>query len=165
MMRKLTVGLIATAFLLSGALVGVSFAGGGGIEQPEVIELSFDLCGTKCRGYELRDPVFGHGKGLITLSKDPISDGDGNTVGHQNQSCVVSGSGGKGTDWVCTYVITLTDGPHTESGTIVTTGLYRFDGPTAFAVTGGTGAYANVRGYATLDSTGDQVMLTLNLTP
>jgi len=161
MMRKLSVGLVAVALLMSGAMVGVSFAGGEGIEQPEVIELSLEICGAKCKGYALRDPIFGQGNGFMTLSHDPVFDVDGNKVGNQEESCVVS----KGTAFVCSYVITLKDGPHTENGTVVTTGIYRFGDPTAFAITGGTGAYANVRGYAALETSGGQEFLTLNLVP
>lgn len=47
-------------------------------------------------------------------------------------------------------------------------GNFDFEGST-FAVTGGTGAYANVRGYATLDVAGEGEsrpnVLTLNLIP
>lgn len=161
MVRKLSVGVIATALLLSGGLVGVSVAGGQGIEQPEVIELSLDVCGAKCKGYALRDPIFGQGNGFMTLSRDPVFDVDGNKVGNQDESCVVS----KGTAFVCSYVITLKDGQHTQAGTVVTTGIYLFDDPTTFAVTGGTGAYANVRGYAALETSGGQEFLTLNLIP
>jgi hypothetical protein len=157
----LSVGVIATALLLSGGLVGVSVAGGQGIEQPEVIELSLDVCGAKCKGYALRDPIFGQGNGFMTLSRDPVFDVDGNKVGNQDESCVVS----KGTAFVCSYVITLKDGQHTQAGTVVTTGIYLFDDPTTFAVTGGTGAYANVRGYAALETSGGQEFLTLNLIP
>ena len=165
MTRKLSVGVIAAALLMSGALVGVSFGGGGGITQPEVIELSLDLCGKSCRLFELRDPVFGRrGNALITLSKDSLFDVDDNEVGAQSEHCTTSEGRGGGTPWVCTYVLRLKPGPHTERGTVVTTGIYRF-GPSTFAVTGGTGAYENVRGYATLEVVGKREFLTLNLIP
>jgi hypothetical protein len=140
MKRKLIVGMLAPALLMSGALVGVSFGGGGGITQPEVIELSLDLCGDSCRGFELRDPVFGRrGKAWITLSQDPLLDVDGNQVGFQSELCTVSYGPRGGTPWVCTFLLKLKAGPHTERGTVVTTGIYRFSDPTRFAVTGGTG--------------------------
>lgn len=166
-MRKLSVGLVAAALLMSGAMVGVSFAGGEGIEQPEVIELSLDLCGDQCRGFELTDVVFGRrGTAWIVTSEDPVFDVDGAKVGHQSYDCTVSyGRNDKGgTPWLCTFVITLESGPHTETGTVVTTGIYDFDGST-FAVTGGTGAYENVRGYATMVLVDDREVLTLNLIP
>lgn len=165
MTRKLSVGVIAAALLLSGALVGVSFGGGGGITQPEVIELTLDVCGDSCRLFELRDPVFGRrGNALIALSKDPLFDVDGNQVGHQSEHCTTSDGTGGGTPWVCTYLLKLNAGAHTEHGTIVTTGIYRFSDPSRLAVTGGTGAYENVRGYATLVDA-EPATLTLNLIP
>ena len=72
MTRKLIVGVLAAALLMSGALVGVSFGGGGGITQPEVIELSLDLCGDSCRVFELRDPAFGkRGNGIDHVVRRP----------------------------------------------------------------------------------------------
>lgn len=44
------------------------------------------------------------------------------------------------------------------------TGIYDFD-RSILAVTGGTGAYANARGSATLEDVGDREALTLNLMP
>lgn len=166
MTRKLGIGVITAALLMSGALVGVSFAGGDGITQPEVIELSLDVCGDSCRGFELREPVFGRrGEALITLSNDLLFDVDGNEVGHQSAHCTASGGPGGGTPWVCTYLVKLKAGPHTERGTVATTGIYRFSDPSTFAVTGGTGAYENVRGYATMEVVQKREALTLNLTP
>ena len=167
MMRKVTVGVIATALLMSGATVGVSFAGAGGITEPQVIELSLDLCGNSCRGFELQDPILGRrGTAWIVVSDDSLFDVDGTRVGHQSEQCTVSyGRNDKGgTPWLCTYVITLKAGPHTEPGTVVTTGIYHFGGET-YAVTGGTGAYENVRGYATMVVVDDREVLTLNLIP
>jgi Dirigent-like protein len=162
--RKLIVGVIAAALLLSGALVGVSYGGTGGITEPEVIELSLDLCSKTCRGFELQDPIFGRGTAWIVASDDLLFDVDGTRVGRQSFQCTVSGP------WVCTYVITLKAGPYTEPGTVVTTGIYRFsDPPETLAVTGGTGAYENVRGYATMELVGAGAdrheVLTLNLIP
>jgi hypothetical protein len=167
MTKKVAVAVIAAALLLSGGLVGVSFGGTAAITEPKVIELSLDLCGDSCRGFELQDPVFGRrGTAWIVLSKDPLFDVDGNKVGQQSEQCTVSG----GTPWVCTYVLALKAGPHTEPGTVVLTGIYRFsDPPEELAVTGGTGAYENVRGYATQEVVGTGAdrheVLTLNLIP
>ena len=165
MMRKLSVGVIATALLMSGGLIGVSFAGAGGISEPMVIELSLDLCGDSCRIFELQDPVEGRrGNALITLADDMLLDVDGNRVGRQSEQCTTSGGRGRGTPWLCTYVVTLTAGPHTDAGTVVSTGIYEFDAST-FAVVGGTGAYENVRGYATMEVVEGHEILTLNLIP
>ena len=164
MMRKLSVGLTTAALLVSGAMVGVSYGGAGGISEPEVIELSLDLCSNRCRGFELQAPIFGRGTAWIVASDDLLFDVDGTRVGRQSFQCTVPGP------WVCTYVITLKAGPHTEPGTVVTTGIYRFsDPPEELAVTGGTGAYENVRGYATMELVGTGAdrheLLTLNLIP
>jgi hypothetical protein len=165
MARKLSVGAIAGAMLISGGLVGVSFAGGGGITEPQVIELSLDLCGDSCRIFELQDPVHGRGgNALITFSKDPLFDVDGNEVGFQSEHCTTSEGHGGGTPWVCTYVLKLKAGPHTEPGSVVTTGIYSF-GPSTFAVTGGTGAYENVRGSARMVVVDGREVITLNLIP
>jgi hypothetical protein len=166
MTRKLSVGVIATALLLSGGLVGVSFGGTGGISEPQVIELSLDVCGDSCRLFELRDPVHGpRGNALITLSNDPLFDVDGNRVGSQIRHCTTSDGNRGGTPFVCTDLLKLKAGLHTEAGTVVTTGTYRFGDPSTSAVIGGTGAYENVRGYATLETSGGQETLILNLIP
>jgi hypothetical protein len=173
MMRKLAVAVIATALLLSGGLVGVSFGGTGGITEPTVIELSLNLCGNSCRGFELREVVFGRpGNAWIVVSKDPLFDVEGTKVGQQSEQCTVSSGENDrgGTPWVCTYIVTLKAGPSTEPGTVVLTGIYRFsDPPEELAVTGGTGTYENVRGYATMELVGTGAdrheVLTLNLIP
>jgi hypothetical protein len=167
MLKKLIVGAIATALLLSGGLIGVSFAGAGGITEPEVIELSLDLCGNTCRTFEQGDPVFGRpGQIWITVNDDVLLDVDGNRVGRQSGQCTSSYSAGqgRGTPWHCSFIVTLNDGPHTDAGTIVSSGIYTFETDT-FAVTGGTGAYENVRGTVTMDPVDGREVLTLNLIP
>ena len=130
---------------MSGALVGVSFGGGGGITQPEVIELSLELCGRpNCTGWELRHAAGGGERGLLTVSRDPLFDVDSTRSGSQRTQCVVG-------DWQCKFVLELKAGPYTELGTVVTTGIFRWEEGSTFAVTGGTGAYENVRGSATLE--------------
>ena len=160
-MRKLSVGLIATALLLSGALVGVSYGGEGGITEPEVIELSTAVCGTPgwCRHFPMVD-WDGRQTGQVSIIRNPIYDADGKKVGTVNVWCSV----GLGTDWVCTYVHTLKAGAYTAVGTIVTTGIYTGNDGDVFAVTGGTGAYDNVRGHATMNYSGE-LNYTLNLIP
>jgi hypothetical protein len=162
MTKKLSVGVLVAALLISGTLVGVSFGGGGGITQPEVIELSYR--GNKVHFYFLREDD-GRQTGQVTLIKRRLLDADGNSVGHMNISCTVAW--GPLTNWVCDSVLTLKAGPHTERGTVVTTGIYASpeDGTNAdvFAVTGGTGAYENVRGHATQREGSDS--FTLNLIP
>ena len=165
MARKLSVGSIAVAMLISGGLVGVSYGQGGGITEPQVIELSLDLCGDSCRIFELQDPVHGRdGNALITLAKDPLFDVDGNQVGFQSEHCTTSEGHRVGTPWICTHVLKLKAGPHTEPGSVVTTGIYTFDTST-FAVVGNTKAYENVRGSARMVVVEGREVLTLNLIP
>jgi len=159
MTRKLMVGVIAASLLVSGGLVGVSYGQGGGITEPEVIELSFGFCEPSCRSY----PLSASGGGpaaQITLGKFTLFDVDGNRVGTIHESCVNSETG----PWICTLIHKLKAGPHTERGTVVTNGTWSFDPVIAadFAITGGTGAYANVRGFATWDEEGTY---SLNLFP
>jgi hypothetical protein len=164
MMKKLSVGLVATALVLSGAMVGVSYGGPSGITEPEVIELRFDPCSTRCR-YFLMDELNGPSTGQVTLTKNPLFDADGNKAGNVNVSCTVSDGPGGGTDWVCIYIHTLKAGPYTEQGTVTTTGIYTGEDVDVFAVTGGTGAYVNVRGYAALEYGPGELNYTLNLIP
>jgi hypothetical protein len=157
MVRKLSVGLLAAALLMSGGLVGVSFGGGGGITEPQLIELHIDVCDSP-HYYLLRNGTSVAGQ--VTLCRSPISDVDGDRVGTQNVSCTVSDR----TDWVCTALYTLKDGPHTGAGTIVTTGQYTDGDGDVFAITGGSGAYQDVGGYA-VQRAGAGVNHTLNLIP
>jgi len=159
MIRKLSIGAIAASLLLSGAMVGVSYGGGGGITEPEVIELEVAFCEPLCRFYSLRD-TDGERNGQITSAKQGLFDVDGNKVGTHHATCVQS-SGQRATQNLCTFVHTLKDGPHTQQGTIMATGILAFDGNDVFAVTGGTGAYEGVRGSIVLDADG----YTLNLIP
>ena len=154
MIKKLSVGLLAAALLTSGGLVGVSF-GGPGITEPQVIELDIDVCG---RAYWYPLSPEERVAGQITVCRSPIFDVDGERVGTHNISCMVSDK----TDWVCTNLYTLKDGPHTDAGTIVATGEYVDGDGDVFAVTGGTGAYQGVGGYAVQDQGAGA---TLNLIP
>lgn len=162
MKKKLSVGVLVAALLMAGTLVGVSFGGGGGITQPEVIELSYRR--ERVHFYPLREGD-GRQTGQVTLIKRQLLDADGNSVGHMNISCTVADR--PWVNWICDAVLTLKAGPHTERGTVVTTGIYASpeDGTNAdvFAVTGGTGAYENVRGHATQREGSDSY--TLNLIP
>jgi len=158
MTKKLSIAVLSAALLMSGAWVGVSFAGGGGITEPEVIELSFQVCGGEvpCRFYDIRTEE--GQRGLFMTSRHPLFDLDGSRIGTLRTSCV--------DDWVCTYVHTLREGPYTERGTVVATGVFTFDDVMRFAVTGGTGPYMNVRGQTTIDLSGPgDDTLTLSLIP
>ena len=152
MTRKLSVGVIAAALLMSGTLVGVSFGGGDGITQPEELKLEFDVFHKPAvfRFYDLREHD-GRGSSQILLGKWPLFDVDGNKVGHMNETCLGPSHGPEGaTSEICTFVHKLKAGPNTKRGTVVTTGYQLFGpGTRNWAVTGGTGAYVNVRGHAT----------------
>jgi len=164
MARKMSVGLIAAALMLSDALVGVSYGGGGGITEPQVLELVTGGCATndddpatECRVFDLTDNE-GDPSGTIFRSRVPLSDIDGNPVGRSFLQC----EGAKGTGQTCTLILSLKPGPHTESGTIVSTGVN--DLPPS-AITGGSGAYLNVRGEMTGDEQSDGFHLFVNLIP
>jgi hypothetical protein len=150
--KRIIVGVLSAALLSSGALVGVSFGGAnGGITEPQVIELRLDPCSQVCRHYQFPN-TDDRGVGQLTMGKNPISDADDNRVGKMTLSCVVSdGQGSDDTNWTCTHVLSLTAGPYTERGTVVTTGIYYTGEKDVVAVTGGTGAYENVRGTAVVE--------------
>ena len=164
MMKKLTLGVVATVLLLSGALVGVSYGGGGGIAEPQVIELVTYGCSTDdddpatgCRVFELRDDE-GKRSGEIFRFRTPSSDIDGNPVGQGFLQCDIA----KGTGRTCTLILSLKPGPHTERGTIVAMGVEAF--PPA-AIVGGSGGYLNVRGEVSGEEQDDGFHLFLNLIP
>jgi len=166
--RKLLIGVLASAVLLVGTLVGVSFGGGGGITQPEEIVLTHSICGkdARCEFFRL-DPSSRGGDGQLIQGRLPSRDVDGNVVGMSHAQVVTV----EGTGSTATVIQTLKDGPHTSRGTITLTGFVQRDGcyfgdeVCTFAVTGGTGAYVNVRGHATLERVGKKIRTTLSLIP
>ena len=161
--RKGVVAALASALLVSGLLVGVSYGGGGGITEPQVIELVTTACATtdndpatECRVYRLKD-TDGERSGEIFRFKVPLEDTDGNPVGRGYLEC----SGSTGTGSTCTLILSLKPGPFTDLGTIVSTGLNL----PPRAITGGSGAYLNVRGEITGQEGPGGFHLTLNLIP
>jgi hypothetical protein len=159
MTKKVSIGVLVAALLMSGALVGVSFGGGGSgrITQPELIELHIDVC-QRPHFYLLRNDS--KVAGQVTLCRSPILDAEGDRTGTQNVSCTVSDA----SDWICTNLYALRAGAFTEEGTIVTTGHYVDGHGDVHAITGGTGAYQDVGGYA-VQRTGRGVNHTLHLIP
>lgn len=162
--RNGAVAILASALLLSGLFVGVSYGGGGGIIEPQVIELVTTGCATddndpatECRIYRLKD-TDGDRSGEIFRFSVPMADTDGNPVGRGFLEC----SGSKGTGQTCTLVLSVKPGPYTERGTIVSTGVQPFPPP---AITGGSGAYLNVRGDITGEDQNDGFHLFVNLIP
>ena len=168
MRRKLEIGALAAALLMSGLLVGVSYGGGGGITDPTVIELSHSNCGkdAHCWFHALRSDE-GSGIGQLTQARLSQHDVDGDVVGMSHAWLTFA----KGTGWMFTGVETLRNGPHTSHGSITLTGFVPRHGcyfggdPCTFAVTGGTGAYLNVRGYATVAPDPKGFRTTLYLIP
>lgn len=152
MSKRIIVGGLATALLLSGALVGVSFGGAStSITEPQVIELRVDPCSQVCRHYQFPNSD-DRGVGQLTLGENPIFDAEDNRVGRMTLSCVVSDGRRSGnTNWTCTHVLSLTAGPYTERGTVITTGIWYTGEKDVIAVTGGTGAYENARGAAVVE--------------
>ena len=162
--RNSAVAVLAAALLVSGLFVGVSYGGGGGITEPQMIELTTVGCSTddgdpatECAVYPLRDSE-GQRSGDIVRFKVPLWDVDGTQVGRGFLECI----GAKGTGSMCTAVFSLKEGPYTDLGTIVSTGV---GGLPPRAITGGSGAYLNVRGEITGETVGDDFVLTLNLIP
>ena len=144
-----------------GLLAGASVAAGNGITEPAVIALS--STGSTEAGssnYILRDTE-GRRSGEISVFREPLLDADANPVGNVRVECVSA----RRVAWYCTTIATLHAGPFTQKGTIVFTGLFRGFNGEELAVTGGTGAYQNVRGYATLTVQNDLFVRTLYLIP
>ena len=164
--RKGLVAGLAAALLLSGLFVGVSYGGASGISEPQVIEIVSRGCFnndhdplTECADFKLQD---GPRSGNVVRFKVPMFDIDGNPVGKGYVECVFATKTGS----ICTVVLALTDGPHTDAGTIISTGLGI--GPRTSAITGGSGAYSNVRGElvgSEHPSDPDAFLITLYLTP
>ena len=167
MARKLLIGGLVSAVLLVGTLVGISYGGGGGITQPEEIVLTHSICGkdARCEYFEFTPKSGAFGQLIQGLV--PLLDVDGNVVGKTHAQVVtVQGAGS-----IATVVETLKDGPHTSRGSVTLTGFVQRGGcyfgeqVCTFAVTGGTGAYINGRGHATLEAVGKKIRTTLSLIP
>ena len=86
--RKGAVAFLASALLLSGLFVGVSYGGGGGITEPQVIELVTTGCATndndpatECRVYRLKDTEAGTQRRRSSDSRFRCRTPHGNPVG------------------------------------------------------------------------------------
>jgi hypothetical protein len=158
MKKGLGIGALGAALLLSGMLVGVSYAGGG-IVEPQTIEL-INGPGEESRDYPLLDAE-GKVRGSMSVYREPVLDVDGNDVGTVHVECILA----KGINYRCTSIAVLKPGPHTQAGSILFAGVFRGFNGESLAVTGGTGAYENVRGSVTLSVEGDDFVRTLHLIP
>jgi dirigent-like protein len=157
--KRLTICALAAALLLSGMLMGVSYAGGSGITQPQVIELSLGHGGAG-RGFPIKDEDGGR-TGQMNVLREVLLDADGNQVGNLTSMFLFA----KGVVWQDVATFTLKAGPHTEAGTVAVMGNFRGFNGESMAVTGGTGAYQNARGFVTLGADGHVLTYTLNLIP
>jgi hypothetical protein len=97
-------------------------------------------------------------KGLVDQIREEALDADGARVGTIRWNCT------DGADWHCTVVYGL-KGSDDERGTVVATGIFRGFNGESLAVTGGTGAFANVRGIVVLSVGDDGFTHTLDLIP
>src|SRR5262245_17821193 len=178
MNRKIAVGVLSAVLLMSGALVGVGYARGNRSsqatvpEEPTVIELEWHTGGkgSHIRFYPLREDApggryggDGPSSGQATTKKLPLFDVDGNQVGREYIDCMATVD----TGWVCTLVSMLQDGPYTDKGSVVATGVskHRIGMPniSTLPVTGGTGAYSNVSGQAIQEGVDGKIKYTLYL--
>lgn len=173
MNRKLAVGGLTGALLLSGLLVGVSHGGSQG-DTGTVIELNWS---TRAEDtlieFFVLDPSAGRCEDSdpiclqITLKDMPIFDQDGTQVGRQHIQCTWGGhlDPAKSIAWFCSYVTKLRNGPYTDHGQLTGVGVKRPNGDVLVSITGGTGAYENAGGY--IVQTGDtrDVTFSIHLTP
>lgn len=168
--RKLLIGGLGAALLLAGTLVGVSYGGGGGITEPEEIVLTHSICGNDARcGYFMWKPVKGSDSrfGQAIIGRLPSHDADGNLVGTSHALVTT----GHGVGSIVTGIERLKDGPYTSRGSVTFTGFVQPDGcyfgdeVCTFSITGGTGAYVNARGHATVERVQRQIRTTLHLIP
>ena len=166
-MRYRRLGIIAT-LVLPGALAVAYFGGSASSGETtssdhQRIVLNAGHCGgqhVRCRFFPLR--IEGKIRGQIVTVNGPVRDASGDVVGRMREHCIYQG----GDTHVCTQVFTLRPGPTTERGNVVTTGVLGewVEGLNGrFAVTGGTGAYAQSRGEATKVYDGSDFIFTLSL--
>ena len=146
MQRKALIGTLIAAILASGLLVGVSIGSPARIDEPQVIVVFSG------------DVLEEESKGLVTQLREEALDADGNRVGTIRWNCT------GGVDSHCTVVYGL-KGSEDERGAVVATGIFRGFNGESLAVTGGTGAFANVRGVVTLSVGDGEFIHTLDLIP
>jgi hypothetical protein len=158
--RVIGVGALVAALVLPG-LMAVAGARRAAITEPETIELTLgpqDPDVDVFANYRLRGPEWR--KGGLGMQRGAISDQDGTRIGSILWSCIQSKVA-----WLCDVILTLKDGPYTQQGQVMTSGrFFGFNGE-SLAIVGGTGAYVNARGQATLSATGDDLLVTLELLP
>ena len=145
-MKTTMTGALIAALLASGLLVGVSQGDTTRIAAPLTVEL--------VSGASLKEVT----KGIQHQLREEALDDSGTRVGTIRWDCA------NGADWHCTVVYSLR-GSVDERGTVVAAGIFRGFTGESLAVTGGTGAYANVRGSIELSVGSDGFTHTLELIP
>jgi hypothetical protein len=159
MAKRLGIGVLAAALLVSGMLMGVSYAGSAGITEPHVIALHLGDGGSN-KNFPIKDEDGGKSGGLGVF-REPLLDADGAQVGSLTSTFFLV----RRVAWTDIATFTLKPGAHTEAGTIAIAGNFKGFNGESMAVTGGTGAYENVRGFVTLTAEADGFTYTLNLIP
>lgn len=160
MRTKLSVGVLVVGLLLSGLLTGAAHRGRARTATTQTIELRSPIDPLSSAGFPLTDSE-GKGSGQIDLFKEQLLDADGNEVGIYRLNCMNARAIG----WFCSGVMSLRAGPYTDHGQVVITGMFRGFNGESFAVIGGTGAYDNAGGHATLTIDGEDLVRTLYLEP
>jgi hypothetical protein len=89
--------------------------------------------------------------GGVTLLKEGLRNDADEDVGTAVWQC----SSAEAVAWVCTVYLELDPGTGTAAGSIVAEGRFEGFNGESFAITGGTGAYADARGDATLSADPD----------
>lgn len=166
--RKIAVGALVGALLMSGLHVGVSYGGSEDASEPTVLKLHWNTREEDSFVEVFRfDPESGTCDesdlvcGQITLKDMPLYDQDGNEVGRQHISCTVSDT----TNWLCSLLSELEDGPYTDKGQVSAIGVKKPNGNSHVIITGGTGAYGGVSGHGWKDGDNGRVNYTLTLVP
>jgi hypothetical protein len=158
--RKAAVGVLASALVVSGLLMGVSY-GSAGITVPTEIQVFIaDEDAATSHSYPLRE-ADGTRSGHLSTYKDLSEDVDGNPIGKVRVVCIDSA----GVMLQCFGVATIKAGPHNEAGTITFYGNFSGFNGEVQAVTGGTGAYENARGTVTNTVIDDQLVRVFSLLP
>lgn len=160
------IGALVAGLLLFGSAVGISFGGTDRIDGPMVFDL--ESRGLKdpavFNQYVLRNNTQGGGRGFVgTLSIPYAEEAGGDAVARDRASCTDTPDVGV----LCSHVWTFEASGSIERGTVTLSGIFRSlenDTVNRYAVTGGTGAYQNVRGYVT-ERIGRTWLVTFHLTP
>jgi hypothetical protein len=159
--RILGIGALVAGLVLPGLMAMASARPQAAITEPETIELSLgtgDSAVSATADYRLRGPSWR--KGGLSMMRAAVADRNDDPVGNVVWNCIQSKVA-----WLCDLILTLEDGPYTQSGQVMTSGRFLGFNGESVGVVGGTGAYANARGEATLSTDGDEFLLTLELLP